>query len=222
MLSHPRPDLTGGIYAYVGILEYAIGPVGAGIVNFGVVLSLVGALLGYVIIASETLFEAARQGVFPKAFAKVNQKGTPIVTVAASAAITRAFLLLAVFASSAYQFFYAGAVNTVLVPYVCSMAFYFKLAWSGGSMREAGGSGANRFMSALTLAYTVFLVWTGGVQGTMVMAILFARARSSMRSVSASVVCCCSRLSLRPVAAVIAVAFVASVYLIATGAFSII
>lgn len=44
-----------------GILERAIGPVGAAIVNLGVILSLVGAMLGYVIIASETPFEAARQ-----------------------------------------------------------------------------------------------------------------------------------------------------------------
>ena len=56
-----------------GILECAIGPVGAAIVNLGVILSLVGALLGYVIIASETPFEAARQGSFPLAFAKTNK-----------------------------------------------------------------------------------------------------------------------------------------------------
>ena len=51
-----------------GILEVAIGPIGAIIVNLGVVLSLVGAMLGYVIIASETPFQAARWGRVPSRF----------------------------------------------------------------------------------------------------------------------------------------------------------
>ena len=71
-----------------GILEHAIGSVGASIVNLGVVLSLLGAMLGYVIIAAETPFEAARQGVFPKSFARTNKNGAPIVTVLISAGIT--------------------------------------------------------------------------------------------------------------------------------------
>ena len=103
-----------------GILEHAIGPVGAGIVNLGVVLSLLGAMLGYVIIAAETPFEAARQGVFPKSFAKTNKNGAPIVTVLISAGITQLFLIVSVFSESTYQFFYACAVSTILIPYVCS------------------------------------------------------------------------------------------------------
>ncbi len=71
-----------------GILEYTIGPIGAIIVNLGAVLSLVGAMLGYAIIASETPFEAARQGSFPPIFAKTNKNGAPIVTVLASSSIT--------------------------------------------------------------------------------------------------------------------------------------
>ncbi len=54
MAALPTPSMA-------GILECAIGPIGASIVNLGVVLSLLGAMLGYVIIAAETPFEAARQ-----------------------------------------------------------------------------------------------------------------------------------------------------------------
>ncbi|MEG0503504.1 MAG: amino acid permease, partial [Raoultibacter sp.] len=67
--------------ALAGVLEAAVGPWGATLINAGVVLSLVGAMLGYTVLSSESPFEAAEQGVFIKAFAKTNKKGAPIVTL---------------------------------------------------------------------------------------------------------------------------------------------
>lgn len=143
-----------------GILEHAIGPVGAAIVNLGVVLSLMGAMLGYVIISAETPFEAARQGVFPKAFAKMNKNEAPIVTTLVSAGITQLFLIVSVFSESTYQFFYACAVNTILVPYVCSAAYYMKIAWQNKHLENLGKNALAkaRFFGTLGFIYTVFLV----------------------------------------------------------------
>lgn len=156
-----------------GILEHAIGPLGAGIVNLGVVLSLLGAMLGYVIIASETPFEAARQGVFPTSFARTNKNGAPIVTVLISAGITQLFLIVSVFSESTYQFFYACAVSTILIPYVSSAAYYMKIAWKRdhilpGHLRKA------RLFGTAGFVYTVFLVWAAGLVGIMITTILFA------------------------------------------------
>ncbi|MBX9033420.1 basic amino acid/polyamine antiporter [Gordonibacter massiliensis (ex Traore et al. 2017)] len=156
-----------------GILEHAIGPVGAGIVNLGVVLSLLGAMLGYVIIAAETPFEAARQGVFPKAFARTNKNGAPIVTVLISAGITQLFLIVSVFSSSTYQFFYACAVSTILIPYVCSAAYYMKIAWKRESLQPDQAVKA-RVLGTVGFVYTVFLVWAAGIVGIMITTILFA------------------------------------------------
>ena len=112
-----------------GIFERAIGPVGATIVNLGVVLSLVGAMLGYLILASEVPHEAAVKGVFPKAFERKNSHGAPVVTAVTSAAVTQAFFILAAVAGGTYQFFYNCAVNAILIPYVCSCAYYMGIAW---------------------------------------------------------------------------------------------
>lgn len=207
-----------------GILEHAIGPVGAAIVNLGVVLSLMGAMLGYVIISAETPFEAARQGVFPKAFAKVNKNGAPIVTTLVSAGITQVFLIVSVFSESTYQFFYACAVNTILVPYVCSAAYYMKIAWQNKHLENLGDNGLvkARFFGTLGFIYTVFLVWTGGVQGIMITTILFApgiivyaigqrqRDKAFLPGIAD-----------KAIAVVIVVAFIASVALIATGTISV-
>ena len=156
-----------------GILEHAIGSVGASIVNLGVVLSLLGAMLGYVIIAAETPFEAARQGVFPKSFARTNKNGAPIVTVLISAGITQLFLIVSVFSSSTYQFFYACAVSTILIPYVCSAAYYMKIAWKREHLTPEQVKKA-RVFGTVGFVYTVFLVWAAGLVGIMITTILFA------------------------------------------------
>ncbi len=155
-----------------GILEHAIGPLGASIVNLGVVLSLLGAMLGYVIIASETPFEAARQGVFPKSFARTNKNGAPIVTVLISASITQLFLIVSVFSESTYQFFYACAVSTILIPYVCSAAYYMKIAWKKNVSLDQVRK--TRLLGTVGFVYTAFLVWAAGVVGIMITTILFA------------------------------------------------
>mgnify|MGYP000591670418 CR=1 FL=1 len=149
-----------------GILECAIGPVGAAIVNLGVILSLVGAMLGYVIIASETPFEAARQGSFPLAFAKTNKHDAPVVTVLVSSGITQLFLIVSYVAASTYQFFYSCAVNTILVPYVCSAAYYMVIGWKNehwtGRTRRVP---ASTLLGTLGFIYTLFLVWSTGRPG---------------------------------------------------------
>lgn len=161
-----------------GILERAIGPVGAAIVNLGVILSLVGAMLGYVIIASETPFEAARQGSFPLAFAKTNKHDAPVVTVLVSSGITQLFLIVSYVAASTYQFFYSCAVNTILVPYVCSAAYYMVIGWKNEHLDgpHAPSVGKARFFGTLGFIYTLFLVWSTGLQGVMITTILFAPA----------------------------------------------
>ena len=63
------------------ILEIVVGPWGAKLVNIGVIISIVGALLGWTIIAAECPYEAARQGVFTSAFAKSNRNGSPAVSL---------------------------------------------------------------------------------------------------------------------------------------------
>ena len=61
--------------ALAGVMERAVGPWGATLINGGVVLSLVGAMLGYTVLSAECPYEAAAQGGFVKAFARVNKKG---------------------------------------------------------------------------------------------------------------------------------------------------
>ncbi len=159
-----------------GILEYAIGPIGAIIINLAVILSLIGALLGYVIITAATPYEAARHGVFPESFAKTNDREAPYVTALVSSAITQVFLIVAVVSEGTYQFFYYSAVNTILVPYVASAAFYMIIGWKNQYLngRFAPSKLEARIFGTLSFIYTMFLVWATGLHGVMLTTLLFA------------------------------------------------
>lgn len=147
------------------------------------------------------------------------------MTTLVSAGITQLFLIVSVFSESTYQFFYAYAVNTILVPYVCSAAYYMKIAWQNKHLEKLGKNGLvkARFFGTLGFIYTIFLVWTGGVQGVMITTILFTpgiivyaigqkeRGKQFLPHAVDKVI-----------AAVIVVLMAVSVYLIATGTFTVI
>ena len=159
-----------------GIFERAIGPAGAVIVNLGVVLSLCGAMLGYLILSSEVPYEAACKGVFPRAFERRNAHDAPIVTALISACITQAFFILAAFANGTYQFFYNCSVNAILIPYVCSTAYYMIMAWRGEHLDGpfAPKRWVARLFGTLGFIYTLLLVYVSGIHGVMVMAVAIA------------------------------------------------
>ena len=85
-------------------------------------------------------------------------------------------LILSVVAASTYQFFYTCAVNTILVPYVCSAAYYMVIGWKNEHLDgpRAPKLWIARFFGTLGFIYTIFLVWSTGLQGVMVTTILFA------------------------------------------------
>lgn len=118
------------------------------------------------------------QGSFPLAFAKTNKHDAPVVTVLVSSGITQLFLIVSYVAASTYQFFYSCAVNTILVPYVCSAAYYMVIGWKNEHLDgpHAPSVGKARFFGTLGFIYTLFLVWSTGLQGVMITTILFAPA----------------------------------------------
>ena len=159
-----------------GVFQEVIGPVGAALVNGGVAVSLVGTMLGYLIFASETPYQAARRDIFPAAFTKVNAHGTPVLSTLLSAGITQTFLVLSLFASGTYQFFYNCSVNAIMVPYFCAAAFYALIAWRGRGMRVPFGPSlaSARAFGTVALVYVAFLVWSSGLRGVLVMCVALA------------------------------------------------
>lgn len=165
----PNPPLA-------GVMEYAVGQWGAVLINFGVILSLCGAMLGYTVLWSESPYEAAQEGVFIKAFAKTNDKGAPIVTLTVTGVIIEIFLVLMLFSDSTYQFFYTLSAGMILLPYLLSAAYFAKLTWTEPKDFEGhlrGPIWAWRIFGIFGVLYSFFLAWASGAVGLTIMSLLY-------------------------------------------------
>lgn len=143
------------------ILEAVVGPWGAKLVNIGVIISILGALLGWTIIAAECPYEAARQGVFTKAFARSNKNGSPATALIITNIIIQAFLLIILFSESSYLAFYTIGSSMIMLPYLLSALYYLKIA--KGSVFAIAGS-----------IYGVWMIISAGIVQFLITSILYA------------------------------------------------
>ena len=159
-----------------GVFELVIGPVGAALVNVGVMVSLMATMLGYLTFAAETAFQAARSGIFPGWLARTNAEGTAVVSTVVSAAITQAILVISLFSSGTYQLFSSCAVYAILIPYACAAGYYAVAAWRCDRIEGelAPRVGPAQLAGTVALAYTLSLIWGSGLRSVMVIAVVIA------------------------------------------------
>jgi APA family basic amino acid/polyamine antiporter len=116
-------------------------------------ISCFGALNGWVLLSGQVPLAAARDGLLPQRFTRLDKGGTPVFGVIASGVLASA-LVLANYSHSLVQLFtFSILLSTAatLLPYVVSSA-----AW----LRSDSGKG--RVVAALALAYSLYaLVGTG-------------------------------------------------------------
>ncbi|MCI8468382.1 MAG: amino acid permease [Eggerthellaceae bacterium] len=162
--------------ALAGVMEHAVGPWGAFLINFGVALSLIGAMLGYTVLASESPYEAAEGGVFIKQFAKVNKNGAPVVTLVVTNLIIEAFLISMLFSDESYQFFYTLSAGMILLPYLLSAAYFAKLTFTEKGLFAKYLNAPLwvwRVMGIVGVVYSFFLAYASGAVGLTLMSLLY-------------------------------------------------
>lgn len=159
-----------------GILEAVVGPWGAALINLGVILSLAGALLGWTIIAADCPYSAAKQGVFFKAFAKENKKGSPSFSLFATNGIIQLFLIIIFFNDSTYQAFYSMSASMIMVPYLLSTLYYAKVTFKkeGFELASSGELLGQRIIAVIGSIYGLWLIYSGGLDYLLITAILYA------------------------------------------------
>ena len=167
-------NLENPALAYV--MQAAVGDWGAVLINFAVSLSLIGAMLGYTVLASESPFEAAEEGVFIRAFAKTNDKGAPVVTLVVTNIIIELFLITWLCTDSTYQFFYTLSAGMILLPYLLSAAYFAKVAFKEPDAFKGRLNGPIlmwRILGCVGVVYSLFLSWAAGVLGVILMCLLY-------------------------------------------------
>ena len=158
------------------VLEHAVGPWGAALVNFGVVLSLLGAFLGWTIIAADCPYSAAQQGVFTKFFAKSNKYDAPVSSLIITNGIVQLFLIVMYFNESTYQLFYGISTLMIMLPYLFSGAYYLKFALTDkGELIKTGSDRAKAcIFGGLGTIYGFWMLYSSGLDYLLLSTILYA------------------------------------------------
>lgn len=158
------------------ILEIAVGHWGAVLVNVGVIVSIMGALLGWTIIAAECPYEAARQGVFTQAFARSNKNDSPSVALIITNVLVQIFLLIVLFSESSYLAFYTIGSSMIMLPYLLSALYYEKLTRAGVGFENlsTGERKKNRIFAVVGSLYGLWMIISAGLVQFLITSILYA------------------------------------------------
>lgn len=111
------------------VLKSVVGPWGAIVVNIGLVISLLGALLSWQKLTSALPQIAAENHVFPKFFAKTNQRGVQSNSLIITSIVTQVFIFSYLFAKDAYIASYTIASTGILIPLMLACLYQIKYTW---------------------------------------------------------------------------------------------
>ncbi|MDN4524256.1 amino acid permease [Fictibacillus fluitans] len=160
----PQDVLKASDKPFVDALSALIGSAGANIMALLALVSLFGATIGWILLSSEVPFQAAKKGVFPVYFAKVNKKGSPVRSLTVTNAMSQILIFSTVSGtiSEAYTFLTTAATLAYLIPYLVSAAFFLKLTLKG---EASDGGNVSRWkdglIAVIALVYSIWVIKSG-------------------------------------------------------------
>ncbi|MCL9803175.1 arginine-ornithine antiporter [Pseudomonas sp. AKS31] len=157
------------------VLEHVVGHWGAVLISVGLIISLLGALLSWVLLCAEIMFAAAKDHTMPAFLRKENANHVPVNALWLTNAMVQIFLIITLFSASTYLSLIYLATSMILVPYLWSAAYALLLAVRGESYE---GFAAERrkdlIIGGIALIYAVWLLYAGGVKYLLLSALLYA------------------------------------------------
>lgn len=159
--STPLADVLGATF---------IGGAGAVIVKLGIMTSVMGATLPWIMIVAEIPYVAAQDGIMPKWFAKANSNGIPINSLLLTQGLTQIFLLalLSPKLQDAYYMVYYISTTLVLMPYLFSTLFSTKLCIQEKSF------GKDLIISVVATIYAMYVIYAVGILYLALTVIMYA------------------------------------------------
>ena len=150
-----------------GVLRYAAGDWAADMIDIGVIISVLGAWISWAILTAEIPFMAARDETFPKFMGKENNQEAPISALVVNGAIMQVVYIISMFASNAFQAVTDNATTMVLVPYLLSGAFLWKVAHKRHELK-------NECFAIGSMIYGFYMMYSSGLQGVLFCVVLYA------------------------------------------------
>ncbi|MDR9876328.1 arginine-ornithine antiporter [Pseudomonas allii] len=157
------------------VLEHVVGHWGAVLISVGLIISLLGALLSWVLLCAEIMFAAAKDHTMPEFLRKENANHVPANALWLTNAMVQIFLVITLFSASTYLSLIYLATSMILVPYLWSAAYALLLAVRGETYENAiAERKKDLFIGGIALVYAVWLLYAGGVKYLLLSALLYA------------------------------------------------
>lgn len=163
MSSIPAAELAASQTPLALILERTVvGAAGGMIIRLGIMVSVLGASISWILLSVETLYAAAKDGVLPRAFRKVNRKGTPVNALLLTQCFTQLFLLsiLSPLLNETYLAAITIATTLVLIPYLLTSLYAMKVALQ---LRKKE-SIFHLVVAILATLYSLYVIYAVGMQ----------------------------------------------------------
>jgi len=131
------------------------------LVAAGAAISCFGALNGWVLVVGQLPMAAAADGLFPAAFGRISDRGTPTLAMLISCALSTALIAMNYSAGlvKLFTFIILLATLSTLVPYVFCSAAWFVLRGASGARRAGAGAA---IVAALAFVYGIVAIVGAG------------------------------------------------------------
>ena len=157
-----------------GVLEQVVGPWGAVFVSLGLLVSVAGAYLSWVLLAAEILFYAAKYDTMPRFLAYENRNGVPSNALWLTNVVVQSFLIVTLFAQYAFRMALELTSSMILIPYLLVAAYGVKLVRTRETYDvDPSGYRGDVVRSTIALIYTAGLIYAAGVQHLLLSAAIY-------------------------------------------------
>lgn len=157
-----------------GVLEAVVGPWGAIFVSFGLLISVLGAYLSWVLLAAEILFSASKYETMPRFLSHENKNGVPSHALWLTNIIVQSFLIITLFTEYAFRLAIELTSSMILIPYLLVAAYGFKLAWTEETYdRDPAGHRTDLIRGLVALVYTSGLIYAAGAKHLLLSLVLY-------------------------------------------------
>jgi len=157
------------------VLQAIVGNWGAIFINIGVIISILGAWIAWTIITAEVPSAAAEEGVLPKFLKRLNKKQSPASALITSSIIMQITLFTVLIANNAYLAIISMAGSMILIPYVLSAMYLWKLSSGGkGFEKDKKGKIFAVITGIIATVYGIWLVYAAGLKYILMASILYA------------------------------------------------
>ncbi|MBO5781730.1 MAG: amino acid permease, partial [Opitutales bacterium] len=159
-----------------GVLEHIVGPWGAWLMNIGLIIAILASWLAWTMITAEVPYAAAKDGTFPKIFARENANGSPSVSLWITSLLMQLAMLMVYFSNDAWNTMLSITGVMVLPPYLASTAYLWKISKDGELKKDTKFVNPKTALACAVLGsiFSVWLIYAAGLKYLLLSIIFLA------------------------------------------------